>query len=49
MPKEPKIKVVKFLIPKTCQCPNCDLKQSFKKDYEHWKAVKDIMLIVLSF
>lgn len=42
MPEESKIKVVKFRIPKTCQCPNCGLKQSFKKDHEHWKIVKDI-------
>lgn len=42
MPEEPRIKIVKFRIPKTCQCPNCGLKQPFKKYHEHWKTVKDI-------
>lgn len=42
MPKEPKIKVVKSHIPKICRCPNCGLKQPFKKDHEHWKTVRDM-------
>ena len=42
MPKAPNVKIVKFRIPKTCQCPHCGLNQSFKKDHEHWKIVKDI-------
>ena len=44
MPREPKIKVIKTRIPKTCRCPGCGIEQSFRKAGEYWKTVKDINL-----
>ncbi|MDI6840549.1 MAG: hypothetical protein QMD71_06865 [bacterium] len=44
MPKEPKIKILKARIPKTCVCPNCGVKQLFKSGDVYWKIVKDINL-----
>lgn len=40
--KEPRVKFIKFRIPKTCICPNCRTKQRFKKYHEHWKTVKEM-------
>lgn len=44
MSKEPKIKILKSHVPKTCVCPNCGTKQAFKSAGKHWKTVKDINL-----
>jgi transposase len=38
----PKIKVVKFRLPKTCICPDCGVKQPFKSAGHYWKIVKDL-------
>lgn len=37
-----KIKIVKPRIPKKVICPNCGMKQKFRKKKEHWKMVKDV-------
>lgn len=42
--KELRIKKVKFRIPRSCVCPECRIRQPFKKHREHWKTVKDINL-----
>ena len=44
MSKEPKIKVFKYRVPKTCICPVCGTKQPFKSGGTYWKTVKDINL-----
>jgi transposase len=44
MTEAPKLKTVRVRIPKTCCCPTCRYRQSFKKDHEHWKTVKDLDL-----
>jgi transposase len=41
---EPKIKIVKFKIPRYVKCPFCGKKQPFKKKKQHYKLVKDISL-----
>ena len=42
--KEPKIKVLKTRIPKTCICPDCGKKQPFRKNRIYWKIVKEMDL-----
>jgi len=37
-------KIIKAQVPKICICPECRKKQSFKRDKEHWKRVKDLSL-----
>jgi hypothetical protein len=41
---EPKIKIVKFKMPRYVKCPFCGKKQPFKKKKQHYKLVKDISL-----
>lgn len=40
--KKPRVRILKFRIPKFCICPSCGKKQRFKKKSENWKTVKDI-------
>lgn len=42
--KEPKIKIVRARIPKRCICPTCGKRQTFKKNSEHYKTVKQMHL-----
>ena len=44
MPEQPKIKILRHRIPKTCVCPNCGVRQPFKSAGKYWKTVKDIDL-----
>lgn len=40
--KQPTIKTIKVRIPQWVICPSCGLRQSFKKEKEHYKKVRDI-------
>ncbi len=42
MSVEPKIRIVRTRIPKTCVCPFCKQKQRFKLNGKYFKIVKDM-------
>jgi len=44
MSTEPKIKLIRTRVPKTCVCPFCNKKQRFKLNGKYFKTVKDINL-----
>ena len=44
MSTEPKIKLIRTRVPKTCVCPFCNKKQKFKLNGKYFKTVKDINL-----
>ena len=44
MSTEPKIKLIRTRVPKTCVCPVCNKKQRFKLNGKYFKTVKDINL-----
>ena len=44
MPVEPKIRIIRTRLPKTCICPFCKQKQRFKLNGKYFKTVKDMNL-----